>query len=705
MATLTASVSGLASVAATWGGAGTPADGDTLGCNAGVEVEWDLNVPTATTGFIFTGWNGTLKFCRTAGSYGYKVKTSTSFEGSGKLDSGADYPSDCQFTITHASSAKCTLDANLLDCALPDHPYLFTKAEYGAGTSKIYVVDAAGDDVDVTADAEWKNGFYVRVDNNSSTPSSEEFTISATGSDAGGYYVTLSAGLAATKVIGSTIVLCSRNIQINGSTSGSGDAFDASENSVIRCAIRGFAYATNNVFSTTFNVVVSGCKYGLYSAYNNHCEALYMSGNTTSAMNVNGLYVEDYLCSGATRAWYKSSDIDILGGVLQGNSYHCNLVGRIVFRDCVFGEGTKWYQCTASFVNPWTYLESINDGNVAGAYDARTAGGTVSRATGSGDYTITCEDADNWAFRQTRYTILPGEVLLFASDMDRSAGGPDGRIEIVRIDQDPLVSDDFSALATQDMVDDTQTLEITWQNVLDAPVDVYCRMYGKAASGTLTASESITNHCFVLVPYEMYGDGVMESVGDPDIDAEEAFGDGAMEECTSIIALTADPMYGDGAMDSIFLLLVPEEAFGDGVMESVVHAFLVASEMFGDGVMGECTSILTMAAVPMYGDGAMDSATSLVVMAPTGMYGSGVMEPVGAGGQPSEMYGDGVMASATSLVSCTPAGMYGAGMMESTTAWLEPVDMFGDGAMEAVLAFLMPAEMFGDGVMSSIPGE
>lgn len=593
MATLTASVSGLASVAATWGGGGTPADGDTLGCNVGVEVEWDLNVPTATTGFIFTGWNGTLKFCRTAGSYGFKIKTNTTMAGSGIMDSGADYPTGCQFTITYASGAKCSLNQSVLDCALPTNPYCLLKGEHAAGASKIYVMDTAGADLDITADAEWKNGYYVRVDNNASTPASEEFTISGTGNDAGGYYVTLSGTLAATKVLGSRITLCSRNIHLNGSTSGSTAAFDNVYGSTLRCAIRGFAYATNNFWGNTCDLAVSGCTIGVYTSSGCFFEALHLTGCTTATYFLGRCQIENLSISGATSGAYKSSGWDVLYGLFDGNQYHIRRCTDMRLRSCYFAAGTKWASQTITDMPAWAYLESENDGWVTGAYDARTAGGTVTRATGSGDYTATCDDADNWAFRQTRFTLMPGEVRRLQCTMSRSPGGPDAMIEIIQADEDPLVDSTYTARATQALVDDDEDLDIDWANPYTYPVDVFLRISAKAASGTVDFSETITA-APTLCPDDIIVECYVSPLEDPTLQPDDIVVVCALtDDVASDITISPDSLYSACSVSSPEQVLCPDSIYCECAVSELEHTTMQPDDIIVECVLSDDVAMNT----------------------------------------------------------------------------------------------------------------
>jgi hypothetical protein len=121
-------------------------------------------------------------------------------------------------------------------------------------------------DTDLSADAEWtRAGAMVRIDNINRTLQSEIFSLS--GVAAG--WLTLAAGLAATKLSGSLAILVARNIRINSSAV-------AISNGMIRygighqldAEIRPGSGSTNGVQdagnSTYFCGVISGCSQGVY---------------------------------------------------------------------------------------------------------------------------------------------------------------------------------------------------------------------------------------------------------------------------------------------------------------------------------------------------------------------------------------------------------------------------------------------------------
>lgn len=209
MSTITSVGSGLWSAAGTWD-AGVPANGDIVIVSAGHDVEFDVDQSGFVAGITLTV-NGLLFASLTTGTY--YLKLAENMNGSGTLRAGtsaAHYPDTCLFTIFLAvgktiTATNLTLDLN---CSEPTYTYVKLSAPASAGDTVLSV------DTDVTADI-WAVGNLIHVDNINKAQQSEERTIAGGGIAAG--TITITAGLTASKLAGSTICLINRNIFISAS--------------------------------------------------------------------------------------------------------------------------------------------------------------------------------------------------------------------------------------------------------------------------------------------------------------------------------------------------------------------------------------------------------------------------------------------------------------------------------------------------------
>ena len=346
-------------------------------------------------------------------------------------------------------------EATINDC--------YTKAEYAASTTKIYVVDSASADARIDLDAEWKVGYYVRIDNAASL-ASEEFAIATVGNDGGGSFFTVAGGLAATKVIGSRVILVSRNIMLTGVTDTGTYGLSAVRNSSLSLGIRNCNRGLNSCyFNTITTCSPSGCTYGL-----NSCRT-----STITTCSPSG-------CTNGLNTCYA---ITIGDGAFGSNTAHFRRCYDIFATGLTFGTGTKWLDCNSTYTGP-RYNEVQNDGGVAGALSARTAGGETTHTTGSGNFTHTCEDAEWPAYRQITYHVPPGATIIAQLVGTMSTASMTAGIQLLKAyGEEVLDSDDFAANTSE------QTLNVTWTNgtVLTGLPNVYVTMRVNAmySSGTL----------------------------------------------------------------------------------------------------------------------------------------------------------------------------------------------------------------------------
>jgi len=312
MAELTASVSGLASAAATWGGAGTPAGagGDTLHSNADVLVEWDLD-HTAVT-HTFTTWDGTLyvRDATGAGTYGFGLAADMAGSGSIILSSdgttsGGVLAFAVKFLIALATFKIPNTIAKYIRCFEPTHKWVYLKNQEIATATVLETDDEAGTPIDLTAGDDgtaWDVvGNKVRVDDINKGKDTEERTIASID----GTSVTTDA-LVAQKEVGAIIALVTRNIRITttGTTIGiitlkAGDRLDAEcaaggagrflagTGATVGGVIHGFGYGLYGITSSTINGVVLNCG----SSGGRDTDACYYTSSSLISGCVSGLSV------------------------------------------------------------------------------------------------------------------------------------------------------------------------------------------------------------------------------------------------------------------------------------------------------------------------------------------------------------------------------------------------------------------------------
>jgi len=221
--THTSTQSGNFGTAGTWVSGVAPADGDVIVIAAGHTVHLDADYTGWATGLAASTITGTLDVVQTPGTYGLKLAGTLS--GTGKIEfCGATTSTELADNVivninsTYNGTLVNTSGVNTFLCKEPSVPVATLKAQYTAGTTKIYLNE--------TLDTVWADGRFVRICNLSTTIASEEFTIVNSGVDGGGQYITLSGGgLAATKAINSPVHLTQRNIQVTGNSGASQSVF------------------------------------------------------------------------------------------------------------------------------------------------------------------------------------------------------------------------------------------------------------------------------------------------------------------------------------------------------------------------------------------------------------------------------------------------------------------------------------------------
>jgi len=344
---------------------------------------------------------------------------------------------------------------------------------------------------------------------------SEEFAIESTGNDGGGSFVNLpagGAGLAQAKVIGAKVSLISRNIMLTGVTAASTYGFNGVTGSVLNVGIRNFNRGLSGCYSNTITTCSpSGCATGLSGCYsnaittcspsgctdglNNYCysNAITTCSPSGCATGLTSCYSNTITtCSptGCGSGLISCYSIRIGGGAFGNNTYHFRRCGDNLATGLTFGTGTKWYECTPRYMGN-LYSESANDGGVTGALSARTAGGTTARATGSGNFTHTCETVLAPAYRQIGYYVPPGGTIRASVTGTMGHASMVAKIELLNA-YDPS----GTALDSKTWVGNTseQTLTVTWTNgtVGTGIPNKYVLMRVSATYSSLTLVEQTT---------------------------------------------------------------------------------------------------------------------------------------------------------------------------------------------------------------------
>ena len=506
MAVKTYTGTGLWSTAANWSGGTLPIDGDSIAAaNSSADLTLDVDITGWATGLAASTWIGTLNVSQTPGTYG--IKFGGTFTNNGVVNiCGATetdpLPSDVQvnFTSTANTSMFAGNGVYNIRCAEPVRPWTTLKTAVNAGATKLYVDHSL-------EGGEWTAGRYVRVDNVNKAQQSEEVVIASVGNDGGGDFITFSSGLASAKIVGTMVILTSRNIQATGNSGGAQYCFNAitAQNCTVNLGVRNFnrgatgctkftvsggAWSGNSngwnycYSNTVSNGVWSGSNYGWNSCYSNTVTGGVWSGNSNGWNSCNSNTVTGGVWSGNSNGWYLCYSNTVTNGSLSGNAYNFR---RCAFstKNTTFTDGVLYSDCNALYLVRNAYGEQIDFQGIPGGYSARTAGGEVSRVGGTGPLTHTCEDATAPCFTQTQFRIPAGRTVRAETTGTRSDSGVACELQILDVYLDPLVTgdtDDYLARAVQTQT--TETLAATWTNTTTQPVDVLVRVSAMAASGT-----------------------------------------------------------------------------------------------------------------------------------------------------------------------------------------------------------------------------
>lgn len=533
MALKTASVSGLWSNTATWGGSPVPVNADTFVINAGVVVTMDVDATGFAAGFGASTINGTLNFSRIAGAYGFKMSATLTVSATGKLEDPANglYPANCTFSIiTTANITLITVAAGGIigfQCTEPTHKWCKITQSEASGQAVLHI------DTDLTGvgDALWAAGSLVRVDNINQAAQSEQYTIQSVTSST----ITLTGNLSNTKAAGAYVILASRNIKIVGGATGTGISIafvNAFGGFTIGAEVRSFATGINTgqYPGWTINGVVTGCSPAITNPSACTINAP-MSGGSNFASSNCAATIFTSLISGFGNAVNSCSECTFLGTIFSGNTnaivsaLSCELVNATVsgngnglfggvgnrVRNCSFtsnttdinstGSGqafnTLFSGATENIVTTltraaWQYFESVDNDQVAGAYKVWCAGGTVVNVsspvydpTRSRSYQHAPTSATFPVFMQ-RTVLIPAFGALYVRCYVRKDVTMSylPRLWLFSPEREPLItgSPNVEAIMT-DSIDTWEVLEAVVANSTNAPVPYVVRTLAKNASG------------------------------------------------------------------------------------------------------------------------------------------------------------------------------------------------------------------------------
>ncbi len=409
MATRTSVESGLWSSVGTWD-TGIPADNDVVVIASGHTVEFDVDQSGFANGIDGLTITGTLSLTRTTGTYYLKIKAAKTIAGAGTFDCGTSVspiPFATKHTVTGGNGWYVNGAGGLTMTVYAAEPT--TKIIYLSG------VEAIGQtvlsvDTDVTGDI-WAAGDTIRI-NDIQKFESEERVIAAGGIAAG--EITITAGLTAQKEIGSSVILCTRNVTIiaNGSDpiksflDGKLTIAGGHITAAARTAISG-GYCTfsggiiNNASygigatATMTGGVITACSYGLSGTKITISGGIF-SGNNHAVNASNDVFVSGGLFVCNNNCFYLSNIISLLGGTYTKNgklSERCtgviasNIVTSLHTQDAHWtnfiannvGFGGSTENVNYTLFSKYVYSESIDHDQVSGAYKAWTSGGITTK--------------------------------------------------------------------------------------------------------------------------------------------------------------------------------------------------------------------------------------------------------------------------------------------------------------------------------------
>jgi|GEM_PF-2557027 len=161
--------------------------------------------------------------------------------------------------------------------------------------------------------------------------------------------------------------------------------------------------------------------------------------------------------------------------------------------NCLFDVKSEVLAVSVRYAAEWSYLESFDHNQVAGAFRSWTCGGITSSVLDVvvpgrvRSYRCALSDATAWGYMQRLVTVEPGETLRVRAWLRSDyTGDTRPQAQIVAADADPLRDSTASALATAvspNVADTWSEHGLTWTNTGSSPREVIIRLMAKQASG------------------------------------------------------------------------------------------------------------------------------------------------------------------------------------------------------------------------------
>ncbi len=507
MAARTASVSGDWSNTVTWGGAAVPVNSDTVTINSGVVVDFDVDQSGFAAGLGASTVNGTLRAKRTAGVKYLKMNGNLTISTTGTLDasdgSGGAYRSDASFTILLNGAFNVVVSGNAvinLICGEPTYKYVRLSQAESSGATTLHV------DTDLTGDALWAATKQVRLNNINGANQTELLTISSITSTT----VVLSGGIGSNYILGSYLVLKSRNITLLGTSSSSGTGLSGGISPVIGVDINTLATAISGAVNAIINGVLSNCANGVNAG--NACVVNAPISGCTNAVNAGSGHILNNLITGCATglnagAGHVLTSLCVIAGnasglvggsgyvlrgtLMFGNTRDLNNVNAGQAFNTLLGSSTEFLNYAGTSRSLVDYFESLDHDQVAGAFRAWTKGGITSSvvspvfdASRPRSYNAVCESATYPIFFQRLVQVPAGGSVYVRCYVRKDASMAYlPRLQVFSAEKEPLLSG--SPDVEVQMTNSTNTwevLEATVTNTTDAPKLYVVRCLAKNAS-------------------------------------------------------------------------------------------------------------------------------------------------------------------------------------------------------------------------------
>lgn len=520
-----AGVNNLWSNAANWDTA--PVDNDSVTIPANQTCIFDIDTSSGATwpnGIAGITVTGTLSVSTTTSSY-MKMKAATTISGAGTFNVGTSgagaIPFAVKFTLTGGSGWYVQGSGGLtmgVYGAEPTYTYAKLSGAESAGATRLEI------DTDLTGDI-WANADSIRINNVNKTQQTELRTIGAITST----YIDITAGLTASKLIDSYVVLITRNVAITGLganvlqnfTSGklvvaSGSLTSDNKNYLQTCtdvAITGGVFSGNSypIYSCISPTIAGGVFCGNTIVLQACISPIFTGGifigNVYTINSCNSVTISGGIFGGCDQDIGSSSG-NITGGIFSGIGIAI-IQSSFAITGATFTNNTydiRQTQLTAfnqTFTSPVenslytqlsrnTYSESINHNGTAGAFKSWTRGGiTTSVATPvptgfTRSYQLAPENATVEGFFNRRVNVPAGKTITLTLHLRKNASMTYlPRVWVHKLGTEPFTtSGDILHTFTMTNANDTwETDTYTYTNTADYDIELNCRFVAMNATG------------------------------------------------------------------------------------------------------------------------------------------------------------------------------------------------------------------------------